>query len=437
MALLCLCAGLGSAQAQSVFVPPPQYPATPSGMQQYETNQMQVFTPADTSPNYPSAGVEDQPFRWNFLTFRPHVFYTFLYGNGIESSPGQQHNSIVQQLAPGMLIDLGDYWTLDYTPTLTFYSDKNFRNTLDHAVQVNGGFAYRDWVFGLSQGYTSSSDPSVEIGGQTGDQTYNTALNASWQLNSKLSLLLGANQNLNYIGNVNGSTNFASNLTDSRTWSTMDWLDYQFWPRLTGGLGVGVSYINVSAGTDSLNEQYEGQINWRATDKISFQLSGGLEDQQYLNSGSSDLLTPIFNASIQWQPFEQTRLTLAASRTVSQTYFENQTTENTGVSADLNQRLLGKLYLDLSGGYTKTKYVSSASFGEIGFGTGRSDGYYSFNARLTCPFLKRGTLAVFYQYSDNSSTQTGFLQYYQTVFTAENAYAYTSHQIGVQIGYQF
>jgi uncharacterized protein (PEP-CTERM system associated) len=203
----------------------------------------------------------------------------------------------------------------------------------------------------------------------------------------------------------------------------MDWLNYQFWPRLNVGLGAGFGYTIQDASPDSRYEQYQGRVNWRATDKVSFQLSGGLQDQQYLSGGAGDLITPIFSATIQYQPFEQTRLSLNASRSESASYFQNQVTENTGITADLNQRLLRKLYLDLNGGYGTTKYVSSIGSSSVALSTGRSDDYYSFNARLNCPFLKRGTFSVFYQYSDNSSSQSAF--------------AYTSTQVGIEIGYRY
>ena len=75
----------------------------------------------------------------------------------------------------------------------------------------------------------------------------------------------------------------------------------------------------------------------------------------------STLVNPIFDATIQYQPFEQTRISLTGQRVVSATYLQDQVTETTGVSADLNQRLLGKLFLDLNGGYQLVKYVSSVN----------------------------------------------------------------------------
>jgi len=84
------------------------------------------------------------------------------------------------------------------------YSSSSFQNTVDQSVQLGWGAAYGDWFFSGSQSYASSSDPIVETAAQTDRETYVTALNASYQFNSKMSLDRGLNQDLNYVGS--GST---------------------------------------------------------------------------------------------------------------------------------------------------------------------------------------------------------------------------------------
>jgi len=86
-----------------------------------------------------------------------------------------------------------------------------------------------------------------------------------------------------------------------------------------------------------------------------------------------------------------------------------------------------------------TKYLSSTSLAnQIGYGAGRSDDSYSFNAPAELSLAQAGTVSVFYQYSENSSSQTGYLQYYQTQFLlSQSAFAYTSSQIGIEIGYRY
>ena len=164
-----------------------------------------------------------------------------------------------------------------------------------------------------------------------------------------------------------------------------------------------------SSSPDMTFEQFQGRVNWRATDKISFQLHGGVEVRQFLSGGASAPSSiPIFDATIQYQPFEQTRISITGQRTVASSYLQDQVTETTGVSADLNQRLLGKLFLDLNGGYQLVKYVSSVNTSS----SNREDDFYSFNVRLSRAFLKRGTIAVLYQISKDNSIPAG-LQLHQ------------------------
>jgi uncharacterized protein (PEP-CTERM system associated) len=104
---------------------------------------------------------------------------------------------------------------------------------------------------------------------------------------------------------------------------------------------------------------------------------------------------------------------------VSPSYFQSQNTETTSFTAGLNQRLLQKFNLGLSGGYTKTDYIATSNTAVVG----RTDDTYSFSASLSHSLTKRGTISASYSYSENSSNVTGS--------------AYSSNQIGVQVGYQF
>jgi len=165
----------------------------------------------------------------------------------------------------------------------------------------------------------------------------------------------------------------------------------------------------------------QGRVNWRATEKISFQVSAGLEDQQFLASGYSDALNPIFSASVQYQPFQVTQISLAASRTVSASdyYVSAQSMEITTLNLSLNQRVLVNYHLSLVGGYTHTDYTSTlGSVGNL-----RSDDTYTFNASFGRDFLKRGNWAITYQYLDNTSGTAGYSQ--------------QSNQIGFQVGYRY
>jgi hypothetical protein len=142
--------------------------------------------------------------QWGILQFHPNFLYQISYGNGLQAQPGEQANTLVNRFSPGLLIRLGSHWTLNYTPTLIFYSNPLFQNVTDQAVSLNGSTTYRDWTFGLSAGYSSTSQPLVETAGQTSQEVYSMALSAGYQVSSKVSLDLGLNQNLRFVGRLGG-----------------------------------------------------------------------------------------------------------------------------------------------------------------------------------------------------------------------------------------
>jgi hypothetical protein len=396
----------GGTQAQGVLVPPPVINATPPAVEDAQTNSAGYI---DFGSAVPTSALQQQPFQVGPFDLHPHLSYLFLYGTGIQSAPGSPHDTITQDVSPGLLVGLGRNWALDYTPTWTFYSNNQFHNTLDQAVALNGGFTHDDWIFGFSQTYDRADTPLIVTGEQTLQESFGTTLTGSYRFNTFLSMDLNANQNFTY----------TDKLTNTREWSTLDWLNYQFWPRLDGSLGVGGGYDNVSVGVDSVYEQYEVRVNWRATDVTSFQVHGGIEDQQFIDSATGDLINPIFGAEVKYAPFPVTALVLDADRAVSTSPLQDEIIEGTDVTAGLNQRLLKRLFLSVNGGYHWDTYVSTSTT----MTTGRRDQNYSINASLTCVILKHGTMGVTYQHGENSSTEQGF--------------GYNSNQYGFQLGFQY
>jgi hypothetical protein len=391
--------------AQSVLMSPPALDTAPASVQDDQVNsEMSVFLPSGLVRDESLA----QPLKFGPVTFRPHPYYRFLYGSGIQSSTNSRQNTVIQEIAPGITVDVGRHWTLDYTPTIRLYSSSAFRDSLDHSASLTGGTRYEDWIFGLSQTFAMSDSTLTETATQTKQEQYVTSLTASRMLNDKMFADFGVFQKFNF---VSGSQN-------SRDWSTFEWLNYQFFKRLSAGVGVGGGYTMLDVGADQAYEQLQARVKWRATDKLALSVNAGFEERQILASGFGDSLNPIFGANVEYQPFDHTQITLAASRTVSSSdYFvASQSQETTSVSVSVNQRLLKKFFLSVGAGYTRADFtVTSASQ--------RADDNYYFNARLSRAFLKRGTVAVTYQYGDNQSSQAG--------------YSYRSNQVGFEVGFSY
>src|SRR5262245_35038780 len=65
--------------AQSVISAPTAVPNTPP-----------AFPQPPASDSAPQTLSQSSPFQWGFVTAHPHLDYRFLYGDGIQSSPGKQ-----------------------------------------------------------------------------------------------------------------------------------------------------------------------------------------------------------------------------------------------------------------------------------------------------------------------------------------------------------
>lgn len=407
--LVCLLGRALTVEAQQqVLAPPPAYSVAPPAVLENVTNQpgAQPVTALAENP-------EALPpwLTWGPVAVHPHALYRFLYGNGIQSLPGQTQNTAIQQFSPGVLFGLGNHWTLDYSPLFSFYSSSSFENTVDQNVALNWGTTYEDWKLGFSQTYSAVTAPLIETGTQTETDTYGTSATASYRFSSKFSTDLNIAQNFV----------FSPGFTDTRSWSTLDWLNYDAGERFDTGIGVGYEYDNVSPGPNMMSESAQGRVRWQAFDKLGFNVHGGFVVQQYLAGGAPNLITPIFGVAAQYHPFSKTSLSLTADRAVSPSLFQGQVTETTTVAATVNQRLLKRLNLTAIASYARNSYLASTSTPTIN--TGRADDYYSLSVRLGTTFYERGTASIFYQYSDNSSSVSAF--------------SFSSSQAGVELEYRF
>lgn len=395
---------VGSARAQ-VIPPSPAQLETPSAARLMEQERATLsLTPGSDLYLDPNSFL-----RWGPVTARPHLDSSFSYTTGLRSQAGVAEKVVIERISPGVLFELGTKWRLDYTPSLTFYSSKNFKDSLDHSVNFSGGTTYNDWAFTLSQGYSSSSQSLIETGRQTDQENFETSIGASHYLNSKLMLQLGLNQ----------SYRSADSLNSSRSWSTMNWLNYQIAPRLSIGAGLGGGFEDVKVGSDMTYEMVQGRVDARIAEKLNLSIHAGGELRQILDSDADPLLNPIYGASLIYHPFTYTTLALAGNRTVSASLLFGRVTESTDVSLSLGQRLFGAVSAGLSASFRNTRYL----FTTAGTSLSREDDSYTLAASLGYTFLKRGSIGVSVGHSENTSSDDLFSQ--------------TSRHVTLNLGYRF
>ena len=362
---------------------------------------------------------------WGALHLRTRASYSFSYDTGLHSAPGASSGTYSQTFSPGLSIQFGPHLTFDYSTIFRFFSEKDFHDTIDHALSLTANARVGDWTLGLSQAFSLTDEPTVDTSAQTEQKNYTAALNAAYQFNDKISFVTSASLGLQFLNSTNAVVNtnlpaaFTPALTDSQSYSGSEWIYYQFDERISGGLGVTVGYSEQSVGFRSVSEQYLGQVTWHPGQKFSLGLSGGISDSQFLDSGGGDLVTPIFSASIGYHLFEQTTLSLSAARSVNSSLFQNVVTETTDLGLGLQQRLFGKFQLSLGFGYHLSDYKDTTG----SLATSRSDTGISYSAGVTYPLWKHFTAAAFYLYNNNSSSQAAF--------------GYSSSQVGASLSWAY
>jgi len=188
-------AGAELLKAQPILPGLPDFYLTPPALQEALTNNFDVFKP--TQPGVPTAEAaeESKPIELGPVQLRPHLFYRSYYASGILMGRGDTVESWINEISPGIFMGLGRYISVDYTPTIRLYSSGHLNNGVDHSVLFTaGGQASPDWILSLSQGYNKTSTPEVETAVQTVQELYSTALKASHDINERMSLDLGLNQ---------------------------------------------------------------------------------------------------------------------------------------------------------------------------------------------------------------------------------------------------
>lgn len=361
--------------------------------------------PADPTGSFFSAGP---------LSLHPHLSFSSVYGLGLPADSGRHVASMVYTTTPGLTVDLGQHWTVDYSPTWVDYTAAALHDTHDQAASLQGAGFVGDWATTLTGNYSKSSPILFETGKQTPQQTWVSQLGASYSFASGVNLSASAGLNLR-------STPIAP---FTRDWTTMNWLTKVFPFGLETGLGLGGGYTAISSQPDAITERYMGRFNWTPTDKLKLGLDGGLETRHTRSSTAKALQTPILSATLSYRPTTTTTLTAGASRTVNTSYFNNQVTVGSGWNLGWEQRLLRHFYLRMSYGVRQTAFDATTTLIPVltqpdptagpvvtllPFSQpGRSDRTESIDARLSTQLRGHWTLAASYRRARNSSSQAGF-----------------------------
>lgn len=407
--------GWTAAQAQPVFVPPVQYGDRVTTVEQASTNW--VGSMAAPPLQAPATGPDTFPLQWGPVRFHPHLGYQVVYGDGVLRGPNDPETTWLHTVSPGLFLELGKYWNLDFTASFNRYSNAGFNNNESYFGALRGHIPLEKWLLDLGYVASLTDQTQIETATQTLQNTHLVTASGIYNYQTRLSLELSGAMD----------ARLAQSFNDYYTFSTLEWLNFQATDRTTLGLGLGGGYNPVKPGPDWAFEQAQGRIVWLPGEKLTVQLSGGVQFMQFdgtdrtgaTNAIAGTEIFPIFAAAAAYRAFEQTTFSLSASHKIENSYEEGQYAENTILSAGVRQRFLEHFYLDVVPGYTMRDYKSALQ----GIGDGREDDYFSVYAGLSTTLFKKLNVSIFYLFSDNDSDDPNF--------------AFDSTQAGLRLDYRY
>jgi hypothetical protein len=328
---------------------------------------------------------------WGPVVPHLHLSYNWVSADGLPVN-GATADSTIQTYATGLELQIGRRSSLTYTATKMQYSQSALRNTLDHAATFATAFNIFDWQFDGSGSYGSQSPILFETARQTARKTYSFSINGQHQLGSRTYFDAAVNRDIRLAEEA---------FTTSREWSTTERIRLQPSESFVASIGLTSGYDAVTPGADIVFYRPQLGINWRPGERLTINVSGGIEKRNFQSGIAKDINMFIYSTTVAYKPFEHTSITLGSSRNSSVAFFANSISRNTEYNIIFEQRLLQHITFQARFVYDNAKYlVADVATLE------HEDRSSSADFRLSTTILRRVSIAALYQHRRNKSNRS-------------------------------
>jgi hypothetical protein len=318
-----------------------------------------------------------------------------------------------------------DYIALSYSPSFYVFTGNSDFNTTEHIGRFDGRWRLSRLALMLSQDVQSVQSSRLDVPSAAGDlanqvnldiagrrrvNTYATNLEAEYDFSDKTAL----RGELQYISR--GS----SGLIGSETIAATAGVDYNFSQKLRFGLAgrAGKQYVDAPSPDQSFQQAYL-RFSYDMAGKLQLSGSGGAEFRQS-EAREGTYSSPIFQASLVYDPFDGTELRLNAVRRIFNSVSAfGRDFASTQVVLTGRQRLVQRVFVSMQAGYQQQSYFSTIA----GLAVERKDDYYFVAPAVDVRITRYLSAGVYFLYRENSSSE-GF-------------YDFENTQLGVRANVQF
>jgi hypothetical protein len=340
--------------------------------------------------------------RWGQFAVRPYTSYSITRDDGFFRPDGRAVDVTIQSFTQGLGLELGKTWSFDGVLSYSTYSEPSLKGATTGSMTLAGRWEIRDWQVSASQHYSSNAPFVVETGGQNAERTLGSRIGATTQVGDKTSLQIGGTW----------TKRIANPLTRNVAWTGSDWnsltgsveVQYNVTQKLNFTASIHAGHDEISANPNMSHYGPQLRVRWRPTDRLSVSAGSGYESRTVHGTGGGTTRTPVYDASLAYSPTETTTLSLSASRSVTTSYFNDQTSLGESWSASLSQRLLTRLFFSASYNEGRSTYDPTTRR----LSAVRADRYRSTSASLSTAIMQRGSITLTAGRSRNTSDRSVF-----------------------------
>ena len=276
-------------------------------------------------------------------------------------------------------------------------------------TDLNGGAGTTPGGFPVAN--NPVSNVNLDVGQRTRLNLYNTALLGDYYVSDKVSIDVSGQLSV---------SEYAGALLSNTTLSGSSFFSYSPTGKTSLGLGVTAGYVITDRPNPNQSfEQGNLRLSYVPGPKLFFAGQVGLELRQSGDEDNTEV-TPVFDLSVSYNPFDSTSISLAGNRQVlSSAVLGGQNYRITGFTLGANQRFFQKLFLRLNVGYTHTDYVATVT----GVSAARADDYFFVQPGADYNLRDNLTVGAFYSHRESASSQSNR--------------DFSSNQVGVRLSFSF
>jgi hypothetical protein len=403
--------------------PAPMLPMTPSPV----LDTMTLFPDVTQTPSLEES-IGKSP--WKFVL---HGTATATYDDNIFISHDNKQEDFIFTIAPGVAVGLGDfkeelknlgsyedrfaqdrsdltpetnYIFVHAVPSVTLFADNSNEDSFNYDITLDGQYEWKRLTLGIKARVMTLNLPDVDLGTRVERTLFSGALTSKYDLSPKTSFELNF---YNYI------RDFSGDHVDSVEYRGQAWFNYQVKPKISLGLGFSYGQVDLSEGPSQNYEQVVARIRYRATEKVRFDLVGGVDFREI--SGFANPTTGIFSLGLTYNPFDGTSIYLQGySRTVASASNPPSNYTVTGVDLQIRQRFARRFYFVLAVGF------QNADYDYFGTDNTRTDNIFTIHPSIGMDVTNwlSCELGMTYRNDDSTSVTNDFSE--TTVYVQVNVY---------------